>query len=186
MTEHEQEYINRAQRGDSAAFGWLYDRYIRQIYRFIVLKVTSKEQAEDLSHEVFLSAWQHLPGYEAKGFPFSSWLYKIARNRIIDYYRTSKATVSIDDAGDALEETLIDTEGESAFDLADLALTTEKVKEAMRQLSPDYYEVLVLRFIEDRSPKEIAELLNKREGTIRIIQHRAILKLKKMLSQPTD
>lgn len=179
MLEGEQAYIEKAQAGDAACFGRLYDHYLPPIYRFIALKVGTKQEAEDLSHEVFISAWQKLPTYQVQGFPFGSWLYKIARNRVIDYYRTKKSHMSIDDEV-ALDENLfaVQTGIDEALDLGlDLAV----VREAMQTLTGEQREVIQLRFLDELSPAEIAKVLDKREGTVRIIQHRAIQKLKKIL-----
>ena len=93
MLESEKVYIKKAKSGNQEAFGALYDHYLPSIYRFILLKVSNRAEAEDLSHEVFLSAWKNIPGYKDKGFPFSSWLYQIARNAVIDFYRTSKKNI---------------------------------------------------------------------------------------------
>ncbi len=179
MMEAEQQYIALAKQGDQAAFGKLYDHYSPAIYRFIALKVGTRQEAEDLAHEVFLSAWKKLPNFEERGFPFSSWLYKIARNRVIDYYRTNKQHVALDDiesSSIAQQLKTLDTTGE-----LDVALGMEKIQAAMHVLTSEQREVLTLRFVEDRSPKEIAVIMEKREGTIRIIQHRAVSKLKKFL-----
>ncbi len=181
MLEGEQAYIERAQTGDAACFGRLYDHYLTPIYRFIALKVGTRQEAEDLAHEVFVSAWQKLPTYQVQGFPFSSWLYKIARNRVIDYYRTKKVHVSIDDEV-AVDEDLF--AAQSGVDEAlDTGLDIAAVKEAMQQLTPEQREVVQLRFLDELSPAEIAKVLDKREGTVRIIQHRAILKLKSILGE---
>lgn len=179
MLEAELELIEKAKRGDSAAFGSLYDHYIKPIYRFIAIKVGTKQEAEDLAHEVFMSAWQKLPNFKSQGFPFSSWLYKIARNRVIDHYRTTKSNVSIDE-DITISESLFATE-EGAEVEFDLTQSISLIKTAMLELTGQQREVITMRFVEDLSPQEIAEILNKREGTIRIIQHRAITKLKKIL-----
>lgn len=181
MLEAEQQYIEYAKNGDQQAFGKLYDHYSGPIYRFIVLKVSGKQEAEDLMHEVFLNAWQKLPNFEERGFPFSSWLYKIARNKVIDYYRTKKQHVTIDDEqGAALVDQLRATDTNNDLDTT---LGLEKVKEAMELLTGEQREVLTMRFVQDLNPKEIAVILNKREGTIRIIQHRAVTKLKKYFKE---
>jgi RNA polymerase sigma-70 factor (ECF subfamily) len=179
MLEAEQELIEKAQNGDSASFGRLYDHYIKQIYRFIAVKVGTRQEAEDLAHEVFMSAWQKLPNFKSQGFPFSSWLYKIARNRVIDHYRTKKPNVSIDEDV-TLSESLFITDDTAGEEL-DLNLSLSRIKEAMLELTPEQREVVTMRFVEDLSPQEIAQVLDKREGTVRIIQHRAITKLKKIL-----
>ena len=87
MLDGEQSYVNSAIRGDSSAFGVLYDHYQPMIYRFVAVKVGRREEAEDITHQVFLSAWQNIKRYEHRGHPFSSWLYRIARNQVVDHYR---------------------------------------------------------------------------------------------------
>lgn len=179
MLADEQLYIERARAGDAACFGQLYDHYLTPIYRFIAIKVGTRQEAEDLTHEVFVSAWQKLPSYRSQGFPFSSWLYRIARNRVIDYYRTKKSHTSLDEEGALPDELFAVVAGhESSFDLD---LDMKAVAGAMARLSAEQREVIQLRFLDELSPAEIAGVLGKREGTVRIIQHRAIQKLKELL-----
>jgi len=181
MLEGEQAYIEKAQSGDSACFGHLYDHYMPPIYRFIAVKVGTRQEAEDLAHEVFVSAWQKLPSYAPQGFPFSSWLYRIARNRVIDHYRTKKSHVSIDDEV-AVDEDLFAVSA-GVDDTMDAGLDLAAIKTAMSQLTGEQREVIQMRFMDDLSPAEIAKALDKREGTVRIIQHRAIAKLKQILDK---
>src|SRR3989338_5755556 len=82
MLDGEAQLIRQAQRGNAESFGELYDHYLPKIYRYIFAKVSHREHAEDIAHEVFLAAWKNLPGYRMRGFPFSSWLYRIARNEV--------------------------------------------------------------------------------------------------------
>lgn len=181
MIEAEQLYIERAKQGDGGAFGALYDAYAPAIYRFIALKVTTRQEAEDLTHEVFLSAWQKLPRFKEQGFPFTSWLYKIARNRVIDYYRTKKTPISIDDEESGFDD--IADGSPLVEDATDLHFSIEAVKGALLQLPPDQREVIELRFLAELSPIEIAQIVGKREGTVRIIQFRALKKLKDILGE---
>lgn len=179
--ESEQEFIARAKTGDDVAFGRLYDQYSQPIYRFIAVKVSSRQEAEDLLHEVFLSAWQKLPGFTEQGFPFSSWLYRIARNRVIDHYRTKKASVSIDDEDAGFDE--LPGAEVALGDQVDAQFDIDAVRGAMVQLSDEQREVIEMRFVSDLSPAEIAAVLGKREGTVRIIQFRALKKLKEILGE---
>lgn len=176
MLEAEQDIVSAAKRGDSASFGRLYDHYVKPIYRFIAVKVSIRQEAEDLTHEVFLTAWQKLPSFTFQGFPFSSWLYRIARNRVIDHYRTKKQHADI---GEIDEKLLGITDSHEAG--VDSALTLGKIYVAMKELTADQQDVLILRFVDDLSPAEIAEVLDKTEGSVRIIQHRAVEALKKKL-----
>lgn len=177
MVEGEPQLIASASEGDKAAFSALYDRYIAQIYRFVYLKTGSKPEAEDLTHDVFLSAWQNIGGYRHKGFPFSSWLYQIARNKVIDHYRTKKFTAPIDEATEALADLAVQA------DIAtDQTMTLARIQSAMRELSDEHQNILIMRFVDDLSPVEIAHALEKTEGAVRLMQHRAIKNLRAILS----
>ncbi len=96
MDGDENLIVKAAVGGDASAFGVLYDRYQPMIYRFVAVKVGRREDAEDITHQVFMSAWQNVAGYRDLGHPFSSWLYRIARNQVIDHYRAKKPDVSLD------------------------------------------------------------------------------------------
>ena len=172
----EVQLIREAVGGDSSAFGALYDRYQPMIYRFVMIKVGRREEAEDITHQVFLSAWQKVRSYKHRGFPFSSWLYQIARNQVIDHYRSRKGDVSLDKADPEAFASAADPS-------ADLSkkLQLEKVRSAVARLKPDYQDVIILRFVEDLSLKETAAALRKTEGAVKLVQHRAVRELKKSL-----
>ncbi len=174
--EREKDLIEQAVEGDSSAFGSLYDHYQPAIYRFVVIKVGSREEAEDITHHVFLSAWVKIRAYKHRGHPFSSWLYQIARNMVIDHYRSKKNDISLDKIDP--ESSIIPAVAQ--FDLS-MKLQLEKVHGAIKELKPDYQDVIILRFIEDLPLKETAAILKKSEGAIKLAQHRAIRELKKKL-----
>lgn len=176
MLAGEYKLIEEARQGKAEAFGALYDHYAKPIYRYIYLKISDKALTEDITHEVFLSAWQNIRNYKFQGFPFSSWLYQIARNRVIDYYRTHHESVDVYE----IEETTAKLVSQPANLDPDLDL--ERVKGALHRLSPDQKEVIILRFINDLSPLEIAAIMEKSEGAVRLIQFRAISNLKKLLN----
>ncbi len=178
MLEAEKQYIKEAKKGDKDAFGALYDHYLPQIYRFILFKVSRKAEAEDLCHEVFLNAWQNMPSYKYKGFPFSSWLYQIARNAVIDFYRTSKNNIQIE----LVDENNIQLVQSSQKEL-DTALEMEAVRKCLSKLRPDYQDLIIMRFIEEMPNSEIASALDKSEGAVRLMQHRAIKELKEIYNQ---
>ncbi len=173
MKDEEQSLIKKAQAGNSAAFGRLYDRYLPSIYRFVFIRVGRKQDAEDISQQVFTSAWQNIDGFEFKGYPFSSWIYRIASNAVIDYYRTAKNNVSIDNVP---EEFFSEETNDEAN--VDRAINMTTVRVALTRLEPDQQNVLIMKFVEDLSNKEIAEALGKSEGAVRVIQHRALKQLK--------
>jgi len=174
MLEGEKEIIEKAKNGEKEAFGLLYDYYHPRIYRFIFLKVSNKQDAEDITHQVFLSAWQNIKNYEPQGFLFSSWLYKISRNAVIDFYRSKKNEISLEEVGDRLNDEL-------RIDKIDLKIQIEKVMKALKKLKPEYQDIIIMRFVDDLSIKEVAKVLDKSEGAVKIMQHRAINSLKKLL-----
>ena len=176
MLEDEDKLIRGAKKGDRESFGRLYDHYIEPIYRFVAFKVTDKRDAEDLTHDVFLSAWQNIRKYASQGFPFSSWLYQVARNKVIDHYRTRKGTTSID----VLDEDVVKIANVVEY-AVEKTLDLEFLQKAIRQLKDEHQNVLIMKFIEDLSNAEVAAALGKSEGAIRLIQHRAINQLKEIL-----
>ena len=178
MLENEKNHIQEAQRGNQESFGLLYGHYLPQIYRFIFLKVSSQAEAEDLTHEVFLSAWQNLKNYKYKGFPFSSWLYQIARNETIDFYRTSKKNIPLENVAEDKIQLISKTP-----DQLNAELELEKIKKFLQSLKPDYQEVIIMRFIEELSHEEIAHTLNKSQGAIRLTQHRALKELRNLYNE---
>jgi RNA polymerase sigma-70 factor (ECF subfamily) len=177
----EEKLIKAAVGGDSSAFGSLYDHYQAMIYRFVVIKVGSREEAEDITHQVFLSAWQKVRTYKHQGHPFSSWLYRIARNQVIDHYRARKGEVSID----KIDPELFASVEHASDDLAK-KFQLENVRKAIAALKTDYQDVIIMRFVEDISLKETAAILKKSEGAIKLIQHRAVKELKKALGDETN
>ncbi len=180
MLDGEIKLVENAVRGEASAFGLLYDYYQPKIYRFVLIKVGRREDAEDLTHQVFLNAWQNIKSYKNLGFPFSSWLYRIAKNQIIDRYRTKKIELGLESA-DA--ENISDPSSESVEKNLEERMWLEKVVEAIRELKEDYQEVLIMRFIEDLSVKETAAAVNKSEGAVKLMQHRAMKELKKHVKE---
>jgi RNA polymerase sigma-70 factor, ECF subfamily len=177
MLDGEEKLIKEAVRGNSSAFGALYDHYQPMIYRFAAVKVSRREEAEDITHQVFLSAWLNIKSYQHRGYPFSSWLYQIARNQIVDHYRAKREETSID----AIDPEIFAVPASAHFDLP-MKLEMESVRRGMSKLKADYQDIIILRFIEELSLKETATAMQKTEGAVKLMQHRAIKELKKILS----
>jgi RNA polymerase sigma-70 factor (ECF subfamily) len=176
MLDGEAQIIKSAVAGEASAFGLLYDHYQPKIYRFVYIKVGRREEAEDLTHQVFLSAWENIENYKHLGFPFSSWLYQIARNEVIDYYRTRKSAVELEKVdAESFDPPTAELALERKFEL-------EHIKRAIQKLKPEHQDVLIMRFVEDLSPKEIAAALGKTEGAVKLLQHRALKNLKTLLA----
>ena len=176
MLDGEEKLIARAIEGESSAFGLLYDQYQPKIYRFVFLRVGSSEEAEDITHQVFLSAWEHVRDYENLGFPFSSWLYRIARNAVIDHYRTRKESVDLEEVDPEYAMS-----NENLPHALDRELELAQIRRAILTLKREYQEVIIMRFVEELSLKEVAEAMERSEGAVKLLQHRAMRELKKIL-----
>lgn len=162
-------YLREAKLGDREAFGKLYQLYVDKIYRFCYFRVgQKKEDAEDLTADIFLKAWQKLDTFTTGNF--QAWLYMIARNSVIDFYREKKARIPLD-------ESVADGKP-SLLEMVSVSLEVDRVKKAMKQLSQEQQEVLLLRFTEDMSHREIAQIVKKSEEAVRALQYRALKELK--------
>lgn len=176
----ERKIINKAKKGDNRAFGDLYDTYVAPIYRFIIIRTGNKSDAEDLTHQVFLSAWQNIKNYDFKGFPFSSWLYRIAHNAVIDFYRTNRRHTDIDSIPDDTLSHEPDFGGK-----VDNLIRVNFIRAAIKDLDEDQQSVIVMKFINELSNKEISDALGKSEGAVRVIQHRALKRLRSQIDEKT-
>lgn len=171
----DREILKKAQKGDHDAFSALYKRYLPQIYRFIFLKTGERELSEDLASQVFLQAWRNIRRFKIRKNPFSSWLYQIARNLVIDFYRANRSIYSLD--GKTVIESYDGTE-----DKIDRDGQREILNKVIKELPEIQQTVVILRFIEELSDAEISKIIKKREGTVRVIQHRAIQTLKEKIN----
>lgn len=167
--------ILKAKTGDSGSFGGIYNLFFEKIYRFVFYRVNHKETAEDLTEEVFLKAFSKITNLNESS-SFEGWLYQIARNLIIDYYREKKITIDLEEIENTLqyESTVLNT--------LDLEQDQKNLLKLIKQLPAEQQIILKLKFFEELENSEIASILNKTEGSIRVIQHRAITKLKELSS----
>ncbi len=176
--EGEKNLVEKARKGNSEAFGSLYDYYLPRIYRFVLFKVSHKQQAEDITQHAFMKAWEGMGGYKPQGHPFGSWLYRIARNSVIDYYRQNELQVDIEEISP--EALGIDN---SLLAKLEVKFEWEKVLRAINTLNTVEQDVLIMRFVEDLPHEEVAVAVQKSESAVKVIQHRAIKKLKEALSR---
>ena len=168
--------IAKAKQGEEQAFGGIYNLYFEKIYRFIYYRVGHKEVAEDLSEDVFLKAFSKLGSVE-KNESFEGWLYQIARNKVIDYYRDKKQTVALDEIENTLEYE------SNIIDVLELKENQKIFLLLLKELGADQQIVIKLKFLENLENEEIAAMMDKKEGAIRVIQHRAIAKLQELFSK---
>jgi len=173
----ERRFVQSAKSGDSEAFAQLYDAYLERVYRYVYFHVSDDQTAEDITSQVFLKAWEHLNQYQPDHSPFMAWLYTIARNQVIDYYRTRRPSVALDEIVTlpAKEET-VDEQVQSRFDL-------QAMRDALQFLTEEQQQVLILRFVAGLETHEIAREMDKAEGAIRALQMQALQTLSKYLTE---
>ena len=173
------DLLLRAQQGDTDAFGQIYELYAPLVFRFCYAHLDNRLDAEDLTEEVFLRAWQALPGYQLRGVPFTGFLFRIARNALYDHYRRWRKRAN--DPG--LEQDLVDdTQPDPAVSVT-LNLERRELRRTLAQLRQDYRTVLVLRFLVGLSPEETAQAMERSAGAIRVLQHRALRAARKLLAR---
>ena len=167
--------VDEARRGDAWAFGLLFDHYHLSVYRYIVSRVQRPADAEDLTQLVFVKALEALPRYESRGVPFGGWLFKLARNAVIDHVRTRHDHVDLDGAARRPG----DEAGPDEVTVARQEL--DEVAAALAALTDEQRDAIALRFFAGLSAREAAEVMGKQEGTIRGLQFRAIAALRRQL-----
>jgi RNA polymerase sigma-70 factor (ECF subfamily) len=170
-----QVLVERAQRGDGAALAALYDLFAPRVYRFFRFRVAAAEAAEDLTQKVFLKMIEQLPKYEPRGIPFAAWLFRVARNAWIDESRTHRSWVPIDE----LHNSPGNSDGPE--ELAAAAVDAQQLRRAIESLPTDQREVIACRFFAGLSCRETAAQMGRSEGSVRVIQHRAVAALRRRL-----
>lgn len=169
--------IAQAKSGDTQAFGILYERYVTNIYRFICAQLPDSNDAEDLTAEIFLKAWSAISRYRERGYPFSAFLFKIARNVLIDFRRKNLKEVK-------RSQELIDSIKDRNIQISDEIVsrqTHQNLWNFLGELRENYRSVLVFRFINGLTTREISRIMGRSEGNIRVMQHRALSDLRKKM-----
>lgn len=171
-----------SQKGDCEAFGQIYDVFIDAIYRYMYYRVKD-EEVEDLVEVVFLKAWENIGKYKKGKHSFSSWLFRIAHNLVVDFYRSKEVrgeTVPLDEA---LEETLQSYRREhKPVALAEMRFNNDILMKALGTLKKAHYDFIVLKFINQLSNEEISQIMEKSESALRVLQFRALKDLKTVLT----
>jgi RNA polymerase sigma-70 factor (ECF subfamily) len=175
--QDEASLIRRAQQRDPVALTQLYEENFDRIYRYIVLKIGDRTEAEDMTQQVFLSVLQSISSYKWKGMPFSAWLYRIAHNQIVDHLRkkSKHADVPLDES-----LPLPAADGDPKYEI-EKKIEIEEVAMATKKLTPAQREVISLRFSSDMSIAEVAGVMGKSEGAVKALQHSAIAALRRVL-----
>jgi RNA polymerase sigma-70 factor (ECF subfamily) len=174
MAQDEMKIIKSCQAGNLDDFALLYDAYIEKIYNFIYYKTHHRQTAEDLTGQTFMKALKNIGNFDTEKNYFNSWLYKIARNTVIDHYRTQKHPQDIDDAWDLASPNNLEEDIDTKNKL-------EEVKKYIENLKGDQRDILMLRLWQDLSYKEIAAIMDKSEAGCKMAFSRGINELRKQM-----
>jgi len=178
--DNEALWVEQASKGNPQSFARLYDMHVDRIYRYILYRVSDVGVTEDLTQEVFFKAYKAIHKFKRMRSPFVAWLMTIAHNLVIDYYRSSKHELP-------LEDNIVNADSTtSPQKIAEARFEQQRLQKAIRQLRPEQQQVIILHFIEGFEYSEIAALLRKSEGAIRVIQHRALKELRCILDKETN
>lgn len=173
--QNERSLVHRAQRGDKEAFTQLYESHFDKIYRYVVLMIGNKTEAEDVTQQVFLKALQSIPSFKWKGIPFSAWLFRIAHNQAVDHLRRKTKRASV-----PLNESLVSS-GDSPHSATERKIDIEQLLAATRRLTEAQREVISLRFSSELSIAQVARIMGKSEGAVKALQHSAIVALRRTM-----
>lgn len=164
---------------DTESFGQVYDLFVEKIFRFVYLKVSSREDAEDITSEVFLRAWQYL-GEQKKIDNLNAFLYQIARNLVVDFYR-KRVQQPLPMINEEQLEAVPDLDN-NIFKKIDDELNHNNLTKVLSQLKDEYKEIIILRFIEEYSVEETAKIIGKTKSNVRVLSHRALQKVEQIIN----
>ena len=178
-----EDHVRRAQQGDASSFAGLYESFYDKMFPYVQFKTGNTSDAEDIAEEVFLRMLESINTFKWQGHPFSSWLFRIAHNLVVDYFRkkSRQKTAPLEEARAMI--------GASSHDMdsdMDIKLSFQRAHRAMDGLTVLQREVLSLRFGAGLSIRETAESIGKKENAIKAAQHAAIKKLRTLLERPGE
>lgn len=172
----ETDLIRQAQKGNNAAYGELYTQHLAAIQHYIQKRIGESSDVEDLTQTVFVKAWQALRDYQPSGAPFRAWLYRIAHNAVVDYYRTQRHALFWDDL-----TWIVDPQATPEGRALD-SERQETVRKAVADLRPTYQAVVERRFLQELDYTETAGELGQQVNHVRVVQHRALDALRRLLA----
>jgi RNA polymerase sigma-70 factor (ECF subfamily) len=179
MEEQERLLVERA-RADPAAFSTLYRTYVDRIYNYVYQRTGSHADAEDLTARTFLKAFVHLQTYVFRGVPFSAWLYRIAHNAVVNWYRDQHRHRVV-----SLDALIVSArEGDQLEDWTQAHEEQRALQSALRRLPQERQELLILKFSDDLTNAEIGQIMGRTEGAIKSLYHRTLLELREQLREP--
>jgi RNA polymerase sigma-70 factor (ECF subfamily) len=173
--------VERAQAGETEAFGLIYDRYVDTVFRFIYFRVGNRPLAEDLTSDTFLRALKRIGSFTWQGRDLGAWLVTIARNLVADHFKSGRYRLEVT-SGDVLDADREDRGPEGSPEAAVVDhITNVALLTAVKQLNPEQQECIVLRFLQGFSVAETAQAMGKNEGAIKALQYRAVRALARLL-----
>jgi len=171
----EWDLVRRAQTYEEDAIRSLYETYYPKIYNYAFLQMGDVQAAEDLASDVMLKMIESIGKFNFRGLPFGAWVFRIARNRLIDLHRRRKRRGEVD-----LSETLISTLASPGV-MAERALERGQIQVALKHLTDEQRQVIVLKFIQGFDNRSVAKILGRSEGAIKSLQHRALGSLRRVV-----
>ncbi len=171
--------VDAAKAGDQAALSELYQTYFPRLYRYILARTGNTYDAEDLTEEVFMRVLEAIKRFEHRKAPFSAWLFRIAHNAVISQRRKETARGRSSQLNDGMP---IDSAGPE--ELVEKRVALSEVMQAAKSLPDAQRQVISLRFAAGLTVAETARAMGKGEGNVKVIQHKAIAKLREMMGQP--
>jgi len=175
MSSQDARLAQRAKGGDEAAFAEIYNRHYEDIYTYIYYRISDGEAAQDLAAEVFVRLVERIDSFSYRGRPILAWLYTIARNLLIDYQRQQAKALAL-----PLNEQLVAPNVGPAEEV-DRGLTRECLVRSLQHLTEEQQRVIIHKLLEGRSNAEVADLMDKTEGAIKSLQHRALASLRRAM-----
>lgn len=178
MVDHAQSLIAHAQAGDGGAFGELYEHFAPEIFRFLLGRLRGdRAAAEDLTEDVFMNVLQRLGSYHCGGAPFSAWLYRIARNRLIDHIRVQPRQIvspleTVAEIPEAKAEHALDRVGDQ-----------HELAYALGRLTREQRQVIALRFLDGFTTAQTAEVLGKTEDAVKKLQARGLVQMRRLITR---
>lgn len=173
-----QQHVQACQNGDVEAFSFIYDAYIQSVFRYVYYRI-NKQDVEDVVEKVFVKVWENIDKYQRGEHPFAAWLFRIAHNLVVDQYRFQRTHISLNED---LPKHVVQSD-ENPVDFAGKRLKQDYVRAALTELKESYQQVLVLKFLTGFSNQEVANIMKCSVANVRILQYRALKKLRRVLEK---
>jgi RNA polymerase sigma-70 factor, ECF subfamily len=166
------QLVHRSFHGDKQAFGDLYEKYLADIYRYVYYRIADEHEAEDITETIFLQAWEAIPHIHLDGFRFKAWIFRIAHNKVVDRYRTNHQMEALDD------HEIYSDEANNPETVLQINENTRTLALAISKLDSTLQDILIYRFVLNYSHEETADIMNRTVIHVRVLQHRALNKLR--------